>query len=39
MSLKVADFGYILEQRRIVLFGAKEELDKIRKIGEAYLSM
>ncbi len=39
MSLEVADFGYVLEQGRIVLSGAKEELEESERIKKAYLGI
>jgi len=39
IALKIADYGYLLENGRIVLEGTPEELEKNPKIKEAYLGL
>ncbi len=39
MALRVADYGYVMEQGRIVLEGAHEELEGSERIKKAYLGV
>ena len=39
MALEVADYGYVLEQGRIVLEGSSDELKRSEKIKKAYLGI
>ncbi len=39
MSLEIADYGYVIEQGRIVLSGPKEELEGSERIKKAYLGL
>lgn len=39
MALQIADYGYVLEQGRIVMEGTREELERSEKIRKAYLGL
>ena len=39
MALQIADYGYIIEQGRIVLSGTRDELEESERIKKAYLGI